>query len=318
MTAILGIDTSSYTTSLSVVCDNVLISDKRLLLTVEKGKRGLRQSEAVFQHVANLPLLMKEVKKDIGQVNIDAVGVSIKPRPVESSYMPVFKAGQSFAHFLGSFLNKPVFELSHQEGHIEAGLYSADFKPEGAFLALHLSGGTSEILRVVPHWGGYDIEIAGGSSDISAGQFIDRVGVRLGFHFPSGKYVDSLSLKGDCSKNVIPPYSENAIMSFSGQETAAYRLMEKGVPMEDICASVMECISRTIIDSVKWCMHRYGIRRVLFVGGVSSSSYIKNRLKHELSCGENSLYFCSPSYCTDNSVGIAYLACRLLQHSERR
>lgn len=313
MAVILGIDTSNYTSSLSIVSGNKLISDRRKLLNVEKSKIGLRQSEAVFQHIHNLPYLMSLVKQDIKDMSIDAIGVSNKPRPVEDSYMPVFKVGESFADFLSACLNIPVFKTSHQEGHIEAGIYSTNMNVQKSFIALHLSGGTSEILKVEPKDSckpgcfGFSIQIIGGSDDLSAGQFIDRAGVSLGFDFPAGKAVDDCALEGSPLTYKLSYSTRCGNMSFSGPETAVSKLISKGAETNDISASVMECISDSIINALKWCVKEYNINDVLFAGGVSSSRYIQKHIKDELKAPQYNIHFCSPMFCTDNSVGTAFL-----------
>lgn len=305
MAVVLGIDTSNYTTSLSVVRNNIILSDIRQLLTVESGKRGLRQSEAVFKHMQNLPCLMERLKDEIKYLNIDAICVSTKPRPVNDSYMPVFKAGECFADFLGSFMNIPVYKISHQEGHIEAGLFSTGLPLKAKFITVHLSGGTCEILKVSPNESGFDIEIIGGTNDISAGQLIDRVGVFLGYDFPCGKVLDGLAINGDHRNCTIPYSCINSYMSFSGPETKAKKLIESGKEPKDVCAAVFENITLALKKTLSYCMEKYGIYDILFVGGVSSSIYIKNRLKTEYKDGRARLHFCDPIYSTDNSVGVA-------------
>jgi N6-L-threonylcarbamoyladenine synthase len=323
MAVVLGIDTSNYTSSLSVVAGNTILSDRRRLLTVKSGMRGLKQSEAVFQHMKNLPLLIKMVKEDIKNLQIDAIGVSTKPRPYTYSYMPVFKAGESFADFLSSVIGKPVVKLSHQEGHIEAGLYSANINPNKTFIALHLSGGTNEILKAKFKNPGFDLEILGKSTDLSAGQFIDRIGVIMGFQFPCGGKLDKLAIAGNYRNCIIPSSSKEGFISFSGPETAAEKLVEKNnVRHEDIAAAVFENISRSIIKSLKFLLEKKDIFSdnekqyvdVLFVGGVSSSDYIRERITEEFKHSKIRVHFCAPRYSTDNSVGTALLCSRYIEN----
>ena len=91
---ILAIDTSCYTTSMALMdMEGNLLSDQRRVLDVPLGERGLSQSEALFQHHRNLPLLIEKVAQDYDLRNLAALGVSTRPRPVEGSYMPVFLGG---------------------------------------------------------------------------------------------------------------------------------------------------------------------------------------------------------------------------------
>ena len=116
----LGIDTSNYTTSLALYNseDNSVIQSKKLL-PVKQGELGLRQSDALFHHTKQLPELFKELFKDfIGEIK--AVGVSVKPRNAEGSYMPCFLAGESVATAISSANDIPLHKTSHQVGHILA------------------------------------------------------------------------------------------------------------------------------------------------------------------------------------------------------
>src|SRR5690606_7183010 len=122
--AALGIDTSAYTTSVALVgVDGQLLADARTVLAVPAGSRGLRQSEAVFQHIRRLPELMERVMGS-GRARVMAVAASTAPRPVPDSYMPVFKAGEAVARAVAAALGVPFVPLSHQEGHVWAGLWS--------------------------------------------------------------------------------------------------------------------------------------------------------------------------------------------------
>ena len=172
--AVIGIDTSNYTTSCAAVSDDgKIISDRRKLLSVKEGQRGLRQQEALFQHVSNLPDLVHDLMKDIEGYDVEAVSCSVRPRPVEGSYMPVFNAGKSFAEVISDTLKCPVITFSHQEGHVEAARYETVLQDEDDMVFFHLSGGTTEAVSLP----GYDL--VGRTLDISFGQFIDRIGVAM-------------------------------------------------------------------------------------------------------------------------------------------
>ena len=138
---ILGIDTSNYTTSISITDEekNVII-DERIMLNVKNGERGLRQSEAFYQHVMQLPLLFKKIK----DFPLSGISVSVTPRREAGSYMPCFKAGESFALVLSDMLNLPLIKTTHQEGHIESAVLASQIDLE-KFICVHLSGGTTEI-----------------------------------------------------------------------------------------------------------------------------------------------------------------------------
>ena len=194
---VLGIDTSNYTTSVAVYdSENGLMLQKKLLLPVKKGEKGLRQSDAVFHHTSRLYPLVQEIFSEYcGE--IDAIGVSEKPRNIEGSYMPCFLVGVNAAKCIGAAMKKPVFGFSHQDGHIAAALYSSGKLNliNEKFIAFHISGGTSEMLLVTPDSEGtFDIKIIGNTLDLNCGQAVDRAGVMIGLSFPCGKELEKLAL----------------------------------------------------------------------------------------------------------------------------
>ena len=288
----LGIDTSCYTTSVAVVTDEgEIVADKRILLKVGEGKRGLRQSEGVFQHMKNLPLLIEEVREYLPEVK--RVAVSAKPRNAEDSYMPVFLAGHGFARAVAASLGVPLILTDHQNGHIKAAAKSAGFEPEGEFIAIHLSGGTTEILLV----DGEKIEIIGKTLDIPAGQLIDRTGVMCNVGFPCGKEMDEKKQKTDLH---LPVSVKKSDINFSGAEIQAEKLYKAGAPCGEIFTAVFLAVAKSLEKAVK----NAGDYHILPVGGVSSNSVIREHLKSAF--GEK-VHFAPPEFMTDNAVGVAYI-----------
>ena len=225
---ILGIDTSNYRTSLCLIdLEGQIVAEERELLSVKAGGRGLQQSEAVFQHINQLPELARKLDLNNGQVV--AIAVSTRPRPVAESYMPVFKVGESWARGISVFLQIPLIETTHQEMHIAAGEYSASQRcQEKRFLSVHLSGGTSELLLCTRADDGYIIECLGGTRDLHAGQLIDRVGVALGLPFPAGPYLEKLAkdVQPDEDEWRVPSTTRGFDFHFSGAETQLLQAIE--------------------------------------------------------------------------------------------
>ena len=171
MSLCIGIDTSSYTTSVACVDNGSVLFEKRTVLSVPMGQRGLRQSEALFQHNKNLPALLEALFDQVQGQEMQAVGVSVSPTDRPGSYMPVFLAGKLAAVAVAGALRVPLTETSHQIGHIRAALYGNEqlFKLE-RFLAVHLSGGTTDVLMVEP-WRNRQLSLRplGASCDLHAG-----------------------------------------------------------------------------------------------------------------------------------------------------
>lgn len=314
---LLGIDTSNYRTSLCLVReDGQIVAESKRLLHVKEGKRGLQQSEAVFQHVINLP----ELSDELALPDWDVVGIcaSSKPRPVEKSYMPVFKVGEGLARSLSVYLKVPYYLTSHQEGHIAAGEYTADQKISAdQFLAVHLSGGTSEILVCERQEAGYAITKIGGTQDLHAGQLVDRIGVALGLPFPAGPYLEQLAQKAE-GTFAVPSSVNELTFSFSGPEAALLRaIQQKTASPEEVARACEQCIANTLEKTLRTAIEQGNSKDILIVGGVAANTYIRERLIKRLehrAVGAR-LTFCDPVYSGDNAYGVAMLG--WLQHKNR-
>ena len=214
--SVIGIDTSNYTTSIAFF-DGTGGENCSRLLPVKQGELGLRQSDAVFSHIKSLPELSGRLFSHVRENSIGAIGVSTRPRAVEGSYMPCFMVGYSHAKMLSDLLKVPLIEVSHQQGHVAASLWSAGHMElmDQPHLAWHLSGGTTELLLVEPQGKNVKCTKIGGTTDISAGQLIDRTGQLLQLPFPSGKHLDAIS-KEAVLKEVFRVKCSNREFSLSG------------------------------------------------------------------------------------------------------
>ena len=309
----LGLDTSAYTTSLALVDqEERLLFDSRLPLGVEKNSLGLRQSEAVFSHIKNLPLIWQGDSAFIKEHYLAAVAAATRPRPDDQSYMPVFKVSEAFGLFLAQTMGLKFLSSSHQEGHIYAGLWSAGLQ-SGRYLVLHLSGGTTEIVsaeEIRP--GCLDIEILGGSADLNAGQYIDRLGLLMGLDFPAGPQLEKLAEE---SKEEIrlPVAVKDNLISFSGPASQAERMIDQGLNREDLARAIEVCIADSLISAVDHILFKKDhFQGLLAVGGVMSNMFIRERFMNnlkELDAGLD-IYFADPAYTSDNAVGLAVQAAR--------
>ncbi|MDD6276619.1 MAG: peptidase M22 [Clostridia bacterium] len=299
----LGIDTSNYTTSCAVYDSekDAFISEKELL-PVKSGELGLRQSDAVFHHTVQLPELMKKLFDGFSG-EISAIGVSDAPRRAAGSYMPCFLVGVNSAECIGSVTKKPLYRFSHQQGHIAAALYSSGgtelFGKE--FIAFHVSGGTTEALKVS---GELEVEEIASSLDLKAGQAVDRVGVMLGFPFPAGSYVDALAQKSD--KNYkFKIKLRDGCCSLSGVENKCRKMLYDGEKAEDICRFCLQYITASLEAMANYAVMKYGDMPIVFSGGVSSSTVMRSILYKSLNAS-----FAKPEFSCDNAMGTALLAYR--------
>jgi N6-L-threonylcarbamoyladenine synthase len=311
---ILAFDTSCYTSSVALMAkDGQLLSDQRRVLAVPAKKRGLLQSEALFQHINNIPVLLETLAETIDFSEIKAIGCSVKPRPVEKSYMPVFLGGETIGRSIAAAINCPFIPATHQEGHMMAGWYSLQMMNAvpNRFLLCHFSGGTSEILLAEKQGhGDFSLALKAFGNDLHAGQFVDRIGVLLGLQFPCGMELEKLALghKGDIPDVKI--WVKDGEFSFSGQETAIRRMVENGVSRETVARTVEHTIAKTMVKVFRQLFTVTGITKVLFVGGVMCNGYIKQYLQENLK--EGTLYFADSRYASDNAVGVAALTLKRL------
>lgn len=301
-------DTSNYTTSIAVADgEGKMIANLKSPLPVAKGERGLRQSDAVFAHIKNLPDLCDRLSSVIIGKRVAAVGYSACPRDAEGSYMPCFLSGKTAAHAFASGVGVPyVFPFSHQSGHITAALYSSgcmDFIKEGRkFLAFHVSGGTTEALLVDTSSGGVNVRLVGETADINAGQLIDRIGVKLGLSFPCGIEMEKLASKNTMKLPKPRITVKNGVCNLSGAENLALSLFEKEGSAEQTAAYVFEFVADTLMQMTKDLISAYGDMPVVFAGGVMSNKLMRAKLSSVCDA-----HFACPEYSSDNACGVAIL-----------
>ena len=311
---VLGLDTSNYTTS-AAVFDGERGRNQGRLLEVRPGELGLRQSDALFQHVKHLPEVVEALLGEEGLGTVQAVGASTRPRAVEGSYMPCFLAGASQGQVLSRVLGVPFYAFSHQQGHLAAAAWSAGRLDllDRPFLAWHLSGGTTELLRVEPEEDGVAVraEILGGTSDISAGQLIDRTGVLLGLPFPAGKGVEKLSRQAQ-KREYYKVKVNGLTFSLSGMENKVRQMVQRGEEPAEIAWFAQETVCRVVQACTKAAMEQYPGLPVLCSGGVASNGRLKELLRQN--CGA---LFAQPQFSTDNAMGTAVLTWRALERGRR-
>ncbi len=306
-----GIDTSNYTSSVAIIdSEGGLAANLKSPLSVKEGERGLRQSDAVFQHIKNIPSLMDRAAEILRGGKILAVGVSERPRNVDGSYMPCFLSGVAAAHSLAASVGAPLYGFSHQCGHIAAALYSSSAMPSGeSFAAIHASGGTTELLRVKECDNGFSAELVGGTLDLNAGQVIDRVGVAMGLPFPSGRYIEELALKNTKKIPKRKPPVTGMHFNLSGAENIALSLYRETGDAHLTAAFLLDYIGSAIVAICKEYILLYGSTDFVFAGGVMCNSIIKEKIKGEIPVA----YFAEPAMSADNAVGIAALAKKVHQ-----
>ena len=303
---VMGIDTSNYTTSVALMyTDGELIANLKRPLTVKAGERGLRQSDAVFSHVKNLPDIMDEAKKYLNGKQPRAIGVSTRPRNVEGSYMPCFLTGLAAAKSISAATAIPIYEFSHQCGHLMAAIYSSEndiFLNGEPFSAFHVSGGTTEMLRVKFNGRSFDSELLGGTSDLNAGQAIDRIGVMMGLSFPCGAAMEELALNNTAELPGRRSKAKDLKINLSGLENLAIDLYKKTEDKRLVSAFVFNYIAESLASLATAYEDTYGQSKFLFAGGVMCNSMIRKTIANRFDAS-----FATRETSSDNAVGIAAL-----------
>lgn len=306
MAIYLGIDTSNYTTSVAAFDTQTgQIVHRKKLLPVAQGTLGLKQSDAVFAHVKQLPQLLEELFFALPENQLAAVGVSVRPRDQEDSYMPCFLTGKLAASAISSANHIPMYGFSHQCGHIVAALYSAkrlDLIGQ-EFVAFHFSGGTTECVHVER---GEDevlsVNILYHSLDLKCGQAIDRVGTMMGLSFPAGRELDALSRNAD-RRFPIKTTFKDGNCCVSGLQNQCEKLWKQGESRENIARFCIDSVCKIVEQMAQNAQAQYPGLPLIFSGGVMSNSLIREKIAKEYHG-----YFAEPEFSADNAAGIAILA----------
>lgn len=302
MSGFLGFDTSNYTTSVSIYDNGKIFQNKRLL-PVKEGERGIRQSDAVFHHTKAYADLLDNVLNSFSG-EISAVGASVTPTTQAGSYMPCFLVGENAGRAIAGALNVPFYCFSHQQGHIAAALYSAERTDlfNESFLGFHISGGTTDMVLCEPD----DEQIlkitpVSSSSDLKAGQAVDRIGVKMGLQFPAGKALELLAEKSEKNyKNKIK--LKDGFCSLSGLENKCLKMLENGESREDTAKFLLCYIADTVTAMSEYAFDKFGRLPIVFAGGVMSNKIIKNIILSRFDA-----FFAEPEFSCDNAAGIALL-----------
>ena len=314
---VLGLDTSNYRTSAALIStDGQVQMNYRELLPVSPGERGLRQNEAVFAHLKQLGAA-GDMLRQAGDGQIAAIGASVAPRDGNDSYMPVFQAGASFGKLMAAMLHIPFVATTHQRGHLAAAALGTELEEADRYLALHLSGGTTDLLEVREE----AVHLIGGSLDLHAGQLVDRAGVALGMRFPAGPELEALAQRGK-SKSLLGCSMCNDDLSchLSGAESQVQRWIraQEQAP-EDIAREIYDFLARTVSRLIIAGQKKTGLGSVLITGGIASSALFRKMLAERIAGrgGAPRLFFGKPELSGDNAVGVAFIALKAWQKGQQ-
>lgn len=315
--SVMGLDTSNYRTSLALVSmEGKILLNLRELLPVPSGNRGLRQSDALYLHLKQIKCFMEKAESLFGEYAPSAVCASVKPRDLPDSYMPVFEVGETIGRCFAAARGIPFFPSDHQSGHIMAAKKGTVLACKDSFLAIHLSGGTTDLLEFKSG----HLRTLGSSLDLYAGQLVDRTGVAMGCSFPAGPELEKLARNGAC-KGRLPCSLENSDLSchLSGAESQVQRwIQNEAYPPEDIAIEVYDLLVRTVCRMVQAGARKTGLKDILIFGGIASSELFREMLLVRLPRLDRSLcpVFGEPMLSGDNAVGTALIGLNQLKMSQ--
>ncbi len=309
--AVVGFDTSNYRTSVAAVTlDGEILVNHRELLPVPDGERGLRQSDAVFAHIRQLRNAEAELRSALKGTRIAAAAASTKPRDGEESYMPVFQAGYTAGSLLAAALDAPFFETTHQRGHLAAALHGTKLEQADRLLAVHLSGGTTDLLAL----DGDRLEQIGGSADLHAGQLVDRAGVAMGLGFPAGEALEALAVNGKSEGRLGCSMEDGGLTChLSGAETRVQQWIREGqLSRENIAREIYDLLARTLVRMLQAGGEKTGIKEALITGGVAASALLRQMLEERKRKTRNcpEIVFGKPEMSGDNAVGVALIGAK--------
>ena len=305
---VIGFDTSNYRTSVAAVTlDGEILVNHRELLPVTSGERGLRQSDAVFAHIRQLRNSEEALREALKGSRIAAVAASTRPRDGETSYMPVFQVGYTAGSLLAAALNVPFYETTHQRGHLAAAMAGTGLEKEEHLLAVHLSGGTTDLLVMDAD----SVTQIGGSADLHAGQLVDRAGVAMGLTFPSGEELEELAALGHSEGRLgCSMEDRDLVCHLSGAETKVQQWIRDGsLPREDVACEIYDLLARTLVRMLKAGTEKTGIRKALVTGGVAASALLRQLMEQRRmkTRGCPDIVFGRPEMSGDNAAGVAMI-----------
>ena len=308
---ILGIESSCDDTSAAILCDAKILSNVVASQKIHAEYGGVVPELASRAHQSNIVPVVHQALKEANITKNQLNGIAFTRGP---GLMGSLLVGTSFAKSLAYGLEIPLIDVNHMQGHILAHFIeeSSHKKPPFPFLAMTISGGHTQIVKVINY---FEMEVIGETIDDAVGEAYDKSGKILGLGYPAGPQIDKLAQAGEPKAyQFTKPKVAGLDFSFSGLKTAILYFIqreEKVNPnfvkenLNDICASIQYTIIKILMDKLKLAVKQTGIKHIAIGGGVSANSGIRAALKSAEKKHDWTTYIPKFEYTTDNAAMIA-------------
>ncbi|MEM1259140.1 MAG: tRNA (adenosine(37)-N6)-threonylcarbamoyltransferase complex transferase subunit TsaD [Bacteroidota bacterium] len=307
---ILAIESSCDDTSAAILCNTIVLSNIVASQEIHRQYGGVVPELASRAHQQNIVPVVHQAlaKANIAKKQLSAIAFTRGPGLLGSLLV-----GTSFAKSLALGLNIPLIEVNHMQAHILAHFIKDgnNKEPSFPFLALTISGGHTQIVRVN---GYFDMHLLGESLDDAVGEAFDKSAKLLGLPYPGGPLIDQYAQKGNPKAFSFPkPKVSGLNFSFSGLKTSILYFIQRNTKentnfvkehLEDICASIQHTIVEILMDKLKKASEATGIKEIAIGGGVSANSEIRTRIKEAEKSYGWTTYIPKFEYCTDNAAMI--------------
>ena len=310
-TYILGIESSCDDTAAAILCNGKVLSNVVANQAIHEKYGGVVPELASRAHQQNIVPVVDQAIKQAGITLEDLSAVAFTQGP---GLMGSLLVGTSFAKSLAYGLNIPLIDVNHMQAHILAHFIEKEGseKPAFPFLAMTISGGHTQIVRVDDY---FKMTVIGETIDDAVGEAFDKSGKILGLGYPAGPEIDKRAKLGNPKAfKFTKPQVTGLNFSFSGLKTAVLYFVQKKLKenpqfvnenLNDVCASIQYTIVEILMDKLKITVKETGINRIAIGGGVSANSGVRDALKE----AENShgwASFIPPfEFTTDNAAMIA-------------
>ena len=309
---ILGIESSCDDTSAAIVRDCVLVSNVIASQKVHESYGGVVPELASRAHQQNIVPVVSEAIRQAGisKGEINAIAFTRGPGLLGSLLV-----GTSFAKGLSIALGIPIVDVNHLHGHVLSHFIKEDENsevPEFPFLCLLVSGGNSQIIKVMSP---YEMQVMGQTIDDAAGEAFDKCAKVMGLPYPGGPCIDRLAAEGDASRfKFSKPHIPGLDYSFSGLKTSFLYTLRDEVAKNpdfieqnkaDLAASLQKTIIDILMDKFAQAVKETGIKTIAIGGGVSANSGFRNRVQEFADNHGLKAFIPKRAFTTDNAAMVA-------------